>query len=388
MGRSARPGQGALGLPPGMTVAGSDGLGLGGLGTSAINGGFTDGLGGGPPGGPLIRRRLRRTRRRWWWSRRRRRRRWWSAAEVAADAEDNPGQNRRGPYNGQFSSFGNRRRNAQPAYTGSVFITLANSALNAAPFSLNGAERRETVLRQRALRSQRRRADGDSQAAQLEARGVLFHLSGNRQPQCLQPGLLGADAGRTRRRFLRSPRPTRPVTIFDPTTGTPFPGNVIPATRINPAALGLLQYIPLPDLPRRSRKITASSPPLPATTTMSACVSTPRSTTRTGSISTSSIRTAIRPAEQLFGFRDPASGYGVSASAGWSHSFAPRFNNSATLTFSRNDNTDRSVFRLHRQRGRDAGHHRHVAGAHQLRAAESFVHQFRQPLGFLGFRDP
>ena len=46
-------------------------------------------------------------------------------------------QNRRGPYNGQFASFGNRRR-TRPQYTGSVFINLNNSVLNAAPFSLNG----------------------------------------------------------------------------------------------------------------------------------------------------------------------------------------------------------------------------------------------------------
>jgi hypothetical protein len=39
---------------------------------------------------------------------------------------------------------------------------------------------------------------------------------------------------------------------------------------------------------------------------------------------------------QLFGFTDAGNGYGVSASAGWSHSFAPRFNNTANLTFSRN----------------------------------------------------
>ena len=40
--------------------------------------------------------------------------------------------------------------------------------------------------------------------------------------------------------------------------------------------------------------------------------------------------------KQLFGYTDTSSGYGLSASAGWSHSFAPRVNNSATLTFSRN----------------------------------------------------
>ena len=40
--------------------------------------------------------------------------------------------------------------------------------------------------------------------------------------------------------------------------------------------------------------------------------------------------------EQLFGFKDTSSGYGMSATAGWSHSFKPRFNNNASLAFSRN----------------------------------------------------
>ena len=40
-----------------------------------------------------------------------------------------------------------------------------------------------------------------------------------------------------------------PVTIYDPLTGNPFPGNVIPVNRINSASLGLLQYYPLPNAP-------------------------------------------------------------------------------------------------------------------------------------------
>ncbi|HZS53245.1 MAG TPA: hypothetical protein VFA65_02500 [Bryobacteraceae bacterium] len=39
--------------------------------------------------------------------------------------------------------------------------------------------------------------------------------------------------------------------------------------------------------------------------------------------------------QQLFGYRDTSTGYGNSASVGWSHSFAPR-TNSATVSFSRN----------------------------------------------------
>jgi hypothetical protein len=41
-----------------------------------------------------------------------------------------------------------------------------------------------------------------------------------------------------------------PVIIYDPLTGQPFPGNQIPANRINPVARNMLQYLPLPDVDR------------------------------------------------------------------------------------------------------------------------------------------
>jgi hypothetical protein len=39
------------------------------------------------------------------------------------------------------------------------------------------------------------------------------------------------------------------IPIFDPLTGLPFPGNVIPANRISPTSAALIQYIPNPDRP-------------------------------------------------------------------------------------------------------------------------------------------
>jgi hypothetical protein len=39
------------------------------------------------------------------------------------------------------------------------------------------------------------------------------------------------------------------IPIFDPLTGQPFPGNIIPANRISPTSASLLQYIPNPDRP-------------------------------------------------------------------------------------------------------------------------------------------
>jgi hypothetical protein len=40
----------------------------------------------------------------------------------------------------------------------------------------------------------------------------------------------------------------QPVAIYDPLTKLPFPGNVIPANRINPVAAAMIKYLPLPDV--------------------------------------------------------------------------------------------------------------------------------------------
>ncbi len=39
----------------------------------------------------------------------------------------------------------------------------------------------------------------------------------------------------------------QPVIIYDPLTKLPFPGNIIPATRINPVAAAMLKYLPISD---------------------------------------------------------------------------------------------------------------------------------------------
>jgi hypothetical protein len=53
--------------------------------------------------------------------------------------------------------------------------------------------------------------------------------------------------------YTSGPEKGQPVQIFDPLTNVPFPCNptcnVIPQTSLNPAALGLLNYIPMPNLP-------------------------------------------------------------------------------------------------------------------------------------------
>ncbi len=42
----------------------------------------------------------------------------------------------------------------------------------------------------------------------------------------------------------------QPVIIYDPLTRQPFPGNIIPANRINPVSAAMLRYLPMPDTDR------------------------------------------------------------------------------------------------------------------------------------------
>jgi hypothetical protein len=68
-------------------------------------------------------------------------RRWWrrSGGGRGGGGGGRGGRGGRGPFNGQYAQFGNRRgRNQQSPYQGSIAVTATNSALNAAPFSLNG----------------------------------------------------------------------------------------------------------------------------------------------------------------------------------------------------------------------------------------------------------
>ncbi|MGA3201274.1 MAG: TonB-dependent receptor [Bryobacteraceae bacterium] len=317
-----------VGVPPGMIAPGGDPLGLGGLGASAINGGFGGGPGGGPgsgqgfPGGP--------------------------GGGPGGGGRGGGGggrggggrggnQNRRGPYNGQYASFGNRRRQ-QPAYTGSVFITLQNSALNAAPFSLNG-------------QSQPKPSSDNAKFGINIGGPMVIPKILNWQRASFYFTYQGVQSRNPYSAVSTVPTQAElagnfsavPNIIFDPLTSMPFPGNVIPSSRFDTAAAGLLQYFPAPSytgITQNYRNV----------------ASTPNNNNNIGIRLNAPLTNKDRltfnvqyqnrdsATEQLFRFRDPSNGYGLSAAGGWSHSFGRRFNNSATLTFSRNINITEPYF--------------------------------------------
>ncbi len=302
-----------VGLPTGMTNPNSsDSLGLGGFGASAINGGFGGaqagggggGRGGGGGGG--------------------------GGRGGGGRGGGRGNQNaRRGPYNGQYANFGNRRRN-QPTYSGNIALTERNSALNAAPFSLNG------------LPSQKPYSSNNQYTATLGGPMVIPKLL-NWQRANFNINYQGSYNLSGTNQLGSVPTPAErsgdfsaiPALVYNPGTGAPFPNNTIPASLINPAASGLAQFIPQPTYTgviQNYRLITT----VPGwTQSIGVRLGAPINNKDRLNFNVQ-YQDRDSHSKQLFGYTDTSSGYGLSASAGWSHSFAPRVNNSATLTFSRN----------------------------------------------------
>jgi hypothetical protein len=312
----------------GLPVQGSgDGLGLGGFGAAGINGGFGPGAGpgggfgpggggggGGRGGGGGGGGRGGR-------------------GGGGGGGGGRGGRGNRAPFNGQYSGFGNRRR-AQPAYTGSVAVTVTNSALNAAPFSLNG----------------------ESQPKPSSAReSVAFNIGGPLRIPKIYSGntwtvYLNVSVARARSAqsnvstvptaaersgdFSAATLRGQPITIYDPLSSAPFPNSVIPANRINPASAGLLQYFPLPLYAGivQNYDIDPSNPS--ATNSVGLRIGGPISAKDRLSFN-QQYSGNNSSSEQLFGFKDTSSGYGLSTTAQWAHSFRPRLNNTVNVAFSR-----------------------------------------------------
>jgi hypothetical protein len=156
------------------------------------------------------------------------------------------------------NSFGNGRRNPRNQYTGNVMFTLNNSIWDANSYSLTGAETPKPAYAQfRAGFT----FGGPLKVPHLfddSGHGGTFTITYNLSRARTAQTLFGEVPTAAERNgdFSNVLNSTgQALTIYDPKTGQPFPGNIIPANRINSAACGgpgctsgLLSYYPQPDL--------------------------------------------------------------------------------------------------------------------------------------------
>jgi hypothetical protein len=142
-------------------------------------------------------------------------------------------------------AFGNRRPNSKSLYTGGFAVVLNNSALDARPYSLTGIEAPKALYdRVTAVVS----VGGPLKIPHLLPHGPNF-FAGYRWTRdhsaATEQGLVPTDAERMGD-FSGLLNPSgQPISIYNPATGLPFQGGVVP---VIPQAQALLALYPLPNL--------------------------------------------------------------------------------------------------------------------------------------------
>ncbi len=243
---------------------------------------------------------------------------------------------RRGPPNG--GAFGNRARRGRDGIRGQAFATVGNSAVNARPYSVNG----EDIL-QPAYGSVRwgLNLGGALDLPHLiHDRKTFFFVNytgtRTRAPYSATTTLptLAERAGD----FSAVTTSFGPVQVYDPTTHQPFAGNVIPSSRLDPTAVRLLNYIPLPNLPgllNNNYQIRLSTPS--NTQNLQVRVNRPLTTKDQLDVNVS-FQNRDGLTAQTFGYADAATGSGLSSGVGWTHTISRTFLNRVSWSFSRNRN--------------------------------------------------
>jgi hypothetical protein len=142
-------------------------------------------------------------------------------------------------------AFGNRRSNSRSLYTGGLAAILDNSALDARPYSLSGLNTpKPSYNRITGIAT----LGGPLRIPHLLPRGpsffVAYEWTRNRTAET-DPGLVPTEAERGGDLSNLVNPLGQPVVVYNPTTHSPFPGNVVP---VSAQAQSLLQLYPTPNI--------------------------------------------------------------------------------------------------------------------------------------------
>ncbi len=240
------------------------------------------------------------------------------------------------------ATFGNRRRRNQGIH-GQASFTLTNSAVNAEPFSINGlnvpqaayAQSRFSLIVGGPLVIPKLAHDPKTQffVTYFGTRARNPRLFTQTVPNALQR--TGDFSQSTQ--SLGTSATSVPVAIFDPTTGAQFPNNAIPVSRLNPAALRLLQFYPLPNqagLTNNYQYETAQ-----ASNTDNLGVRLQRSVTAKDRLALNvQYQRRQGTTAQAFGYSDDTNGYGLNTQVQWTRNLTTKSVLTTQVRFNRNYN--------------------------------------------------
>jgi hypothetical protein len=229
------------------------------------------------------------------------------------------------------SFIGNRARRAQQQIQGQAFYTFANSALNARPFALNGEEVPKAAYAQNRFGFNVGGPVAIPHLFDWSTKANFFiNYTGNllRNPfdqTATVPTSLERSGDFSQTNTI----------IYDPTTHQPFPNNIIPMSRIDPIALGLLRFYPLPNQAnavQNYRISTAAPANSQSLNTRFNYTLNPKDRLNY----TLNYQSRDGNTSQLFGYRDETQGNGINTSLAWAHNFGTRSFQTFTVGFNRN----------------------------------------------------
>ncbi|MGH9664690.1 MAG: TonB-dependent receptor domain-containing protein [Bryobacteraceae bacterium] len=242
----------------------------------------------------------------------------------------------RGPGRGEF--FGNRANRARDQLHGMVSFSLGNSVANARPFSLTGQDITEPSYAQSRFSMV---LGGPLIIPKIvKSPNTFFFLSyfgtRSRNPQKFVETVptaaeRGGDFSGTG------------AAIYDAFTGVPFSGNVIPQSRLNPIALRLLPYIPLPNQPgtvQNYQFLTAN----PQDTDNFSLRLNQNLTRRDRLALNLHIQRRDSANAQPYGYSDNMSGFGASVTLSYTRNIGAQGVNVAQAQFNRNSNRTAPFF--------------------------------------------
>jgi len=250
------------------------------------------------------------------------------------------GRNGRGGRPGG-AQFGNRRRPNQ--IRGQISFTLANSAVNAKPFSLNGldipqaayAQGRFSFIVGGPLSIPKLVKDPSTQFF------ITYFGTRARNPE-LFTETVPTEAERNGNlsqstQSLGTTATNVPVTVLNPATHQPFPGNVIPSSLLNPIALGLLHYYPLPNEPGNANNYQYETAQVGNTDNLGVRVQ--RNITKNDRLALNfQYQDRNGTAAQPFAYFDSNSGYGMNVRLQWTRNLTSTALSNAQVRFNRSTN--------------------------------------------------
>ena len=259
------------------------------------------------------------------------------------------------PFSQPFA-FGNHRNGGRGLYNGGLGVRVDNSALDARPFSLSGQNTpKPEYNRITGLAT----LGGRIRIPHLLQNGPMFFVGyqWSRNVNDSTQSALVPDAAERGGDFSQALNALgQPVEIFNPATGLPFSGNMIPQAQISSQAQALMNFYP---------KATFSGDPrynyqtgIVDSTHQDAMQSRLNHTINSknqvyGSFAFQSTRSAT---PNLFGFLDNTNELGSQTSFNWSHRMSPRFFLNLGLRIQPHGNADHALLGESRQCFGRSGH--------------------------------